>query len=445
MEKDTILGSFEKAMCITKASMNSNFFNRFDQTTDMDHVRTLYDYAKNDPEVGIDAKEDEQLMKYYVVTVEDTEGISADGKIDIILDPTGHDVAIRYVDVNSNQMRLDISPKILENNAELLGKLKLGIDKTPEEVAKMIAPSNLKELVDDLERNGSIAYASKEDALDRTKDFDSKKVKEEDKVNAEEDPENSLDDSRKKELIEAEAKESDDIPDELLSEVVRICMENDMSPKNLKQSLRFENPEILLDDMDNQKTRINPNGGAVLVLRFRDSGVEGKDKIIMAQKGQTLPYDGSNDKRISEMMENHKGNNITVAHDYDDGHEDDIVNRVSEALTEMQEEMELNAKNINAMDGEPEVKLAYIKAENSKISAEYEDKIVDMVSEEFPCREALKQADLARENTQEIEETANEIEEEKIEENNADEEKTNDDDSPYDELGRRKKDPRYWG
>ena len=117
------LSLVERAWNYAKISMNSTNFRRFGENANSDRVQTLYDYCKNptgrdgkfrDP----DALEDDKLRNYFVITVDDPTGMSEDGKVDLIVDATGHDVAITYV--GEDGVKFEISPEIIKNNSKIV-------------------------------------------------------------------------------------------------------------------------------------------------------------------------------------------------------------------------------------------------------------------------------------------------------------------------------------
>ena len=404
---NTGLTGFDKAMGIAKAGMNSNWFNKLGQNSDMDHIQTLDEYYRKSLEregkaFDTDKADDDKLKQYLVITVLDpNHEFSEDGQVDIIIDSTGHDVAISFL--GPDGQKLELSDKIAENNEQMLeGVLISSGNMSVDDLKKFMKIDSLDKLVTEIETNDSVEYVSERDAAERVN------KKNPDLGAREKDPKEKEEGEKEGELsaeeIEAKAKEMKGIPEEELSIIVKVCKENGLDPSKLKQALTFEDPNVLLQDMDNTRTDLNPYNGEVLALRFRDDGASGKDKVILIQNNQQLKYDSGNDQSLSEMMEKNKGNNITIAHNYNDGHEDEMASMVDEKLAQMQEKIKSLNEKIDRVNNFPDDKvngkaesISSLEDQKANVMAQTHGEIVAEVSKKFPCKEAERQADSADE------------------------------------------------
>ena len=336
---NTILSPMEQAWTFAKVDMNSNYFKEFKGLSNMNRVRTLYDYYKGKDfrECEIkdgDLKDSDKTKNYFVITMDDPTGRSANGTIDLIVDSTGHDVAITYV--GDDGVKFEISPDIIKNNAEMLKNLELGINMNPSDVAKMMAPKDMDALIKEIEKHDTVAMRSSDDAKVRVDEYDREKA-----TNVTIDAKEKGREEKEVE-IDTELKENSDIPQEMYSDIHKICMENDLNPKDLKQSLTIVDPGELIGQIDNSITDIRENGGEVTVLRFKNKEAgAGADRIFMVQGGQLLRADEKNDQKMSELMEEHKGNGVKV-----EDFEDTRIEELEVRLKALQEEYQAKKDQI---------------------------------------------------------------------------------------------------
>lgn len=349
---NTILSPIEQAWTFAKVDMNSNYFKKFGGISNMNRVRTLYDYYKGQgfregENKDEDLKNSDKTKNYFVITIDDPTGRSADGKIDLIVDASGHDVAITYV--GEDGVKFEISPDIIKNNAEMLKNLDLGIDMNPADVAKMIAPKDMDALVREIEKHDTVAMRSSDDAKVRADEYDREKA---DQVTVDAKEKGSVDEERDAE-IDAELKENSDIPQEMYSDIYKICIENDLNPKDLKQSLTIVDPNALIGQIDNSITDVRENGGEVTVLRFKNKEAGANtDRIFMVQGGQLLRADEANDQKMSELMEEHKGNGVKVE-DFEDTRMEELEARLEKLKLEYDEkkaQIEKNYQDVELTD-----------------------------------------------------------------------------------------------
>ena len=358
MEKEILsdLSMFERAWDFAKIDSNSNYFKQFGGISNMNQVRTLREYYKGQPLRDgefrdPDALDDEAGEKYIVITIDDTLGVSEDGKIDLIVDNTGHDVAITYV--GADGVKFEISPDIRKNNAEMLKNLKFDVDMNPHDIAKLIAPKDLDALMREIRKNDTVAMRSTDDAKKRADAYDRDEERAQIKLGARDKAAAAREEEEKEAEIDEELKSNDSIPQDMYSEIYKICLENDLNPNDLKQSLTVEDPDTLISQIDNSRTQVRENGGEVTILRFRNKEVgSGADKIFMVQDGKLLRNDEKNDEKVSEIMEDHKGNGVKVQ-DFEDTRLQELEAELEKLRMEYEDkkaQIEQNVANIELTD-----------------------------------------------------------------------------------------------
>ena len=311
------LSLVERAWNYAKISMNSTNFRRFGENANSDRVQTLYDYCKN--QTGRDGKfrdpdalEDDKLRNYFVITVDDPTGISEDGKVDLIVDATGHDVAITYV--GEDGVKFEISPENIKKNSKMIENLKIAVDMNPQDIAKLISPKDMDQLVREIHKNDTVAMRSTDDAKNRADQYDRDEERAKVKLDAKEKGEHDKDEEEKRAEVDEQMKSNKDIPQEMYSDIMKICMENDLDPNDLKQTLTVKEPASIMGQIDNSRTKIRENGGEVTMLRFKNKEIgSSSDRVFMVQQGQLLKEDKSNDAKMTEIMEDHKGNGDKIS------------------------------------------------------------------------------------------------------------------------------------
>ena len=385
---NTILSPIEQAWTIAKVDMNSNYFKEFGKNSNMNMVRTLYDYYKaheftDGKRHDSDLKDSDKTKNYFVITIDDPTGRSENGTIDLIVDATGHDVAITYL--GEDGQKFEISPDIIKNNAEMLGMLDFAVDMNPTDIAKMIAPKDMEELVREIEKNDTVAMRSKDDAKNRADDYD-KKEGSQIRLEAEKDAE-----ARDAEIDE-ELKENSDIPEEMYGEIYKICIENDLNPSDLKQSLTIVDPKEVMSQIDNTHTQVRENGGEVTVLRFRNKEMgTSADKIFMVQNGEMLKSDEGNDQKMTELMEEHKGNGVKVEN-FEDTRLVELEARLENLLqeyNEKKEQIDQNFDNVELTDKFTEEKRETAREEAiSELKVSYSAEVESICNEYQPPKSA---------------------------------------------------------
>lgn len=424
------LSLVERAWNYAKISMNSTNFRRFGENANSDRVQTLYDYCKN--QTGRDGKfrdpdalEDDKLRNYFVITVDDPTGISEDGKVDLIVDATGHDVAITYV--GEDGVKFEISPEIIKNNSKMLENLKFAVDMNPQDIAKLISPKDMDQLVREIHKNDTVAMRSTDDAKNRADQYDRDEERAKVKLDAKEKGEHDKDEEEKRAEVDEQMKSNKDIPQEMYSDIMKICMENDLDPNDLKQTLTVKEPASIMGQIDNSRTKIRENGGEVTMLRFKNKEIgSSSDRVFMVQQGQLLKEDKSNDAKMTEIMEDHKGNGDKISNLEDTRLEDlkaELEAEKERYLAE-REEIEMEARSYEGKMSKEDIE-ANRSHKIAELDAKYEATVSEIGDEYAPPK------------TKEIEEMEEDVVEEAQEEAEQDSEYTDDD--FFDENGMRKR------
>ena len=139
----------------------------------------------------------------------------------------------------------------------------------------------------------------------------------------------------------------------MYNDIYKICIENELNPKDLKQSLTIVDPSALISQIDNSITDVRENGGEVTVLRFKNKEAGANtDRIFMVQGGQLLRADEANDQKMSELMEEHKGNGVKVE-DFEDTRMEELeakLAKLQEEYAEKKAQIEKNYQDVELTD-----------------------------------------------------------------------------------------------
>jgi hypothetical protein len=349
------LGFFEQAWSSALIKTNSTNFKNSGEIGDMEDVRTFSQYLKElesfGTKVDLDKRMDDKLKKYLVMTVDDKDHRSDEnvGKVNLLTDEKGYDIAMIYI--KNENIVVEVSPEVLKNNNAFLGKATISNDGTKKEVedfnelTKIMEPNSVKKIVEQIEKYDSIKIRSRDDARNRIKGLSEE---EKEKVDVAGDLKNSNDDkeSKSEEELEKEAEESNLGVTSDLDLIVKICKENDLNPSDIKQTLSVVDPATI-ENTDENKTNVDPNGGMVLMLRLKnkEAGV-GPDNVYVIQNGKLLPSNSIDNDKMSEIMKQNEGNN--EVHELDD----DRVEKVLEEIVETRLEYEQQIDTINSSNAE---------------------------------------------------------------------------------------------
>ena len=327
MERDinSDLGLLERAMETSKAYQNSNFVRKYDGSLDMNKAETLHHYVnKNDLQfagISKDAKDSDELRRYIVIPMQiskNKDELGGNVTVLLILDPKGHDVGIQYEDETGKKFML--SDKIKANNDKILSAGNLDKVFTKEQLEEEFGIKSLEDVVDKVSKGKHIGLLNGKEVVDRMSG-----KQPEDKSDQEKDEEKAL----------------EEVPEEMRGTIAEICKKTGMNISDLKQTLTIRNPETLIDDIENNKTRVDKNGGEVIALRFRNKEAgTGPDEIILVQGENILPRDEKNNEILTNIMEQNKGNGIKVDN-FEDNREEEFKEAVQKILDEAEEKKQI--------------------------------------------------------------------------------------------------------
>lgn len=360
MEKNNSLDMFERAWGSALIKTNSTFFRQTGEIGDANDVSTLYDYVKTHPnaftnKIDSEKRMDDKLRKYYVMEVDDKTGRGDNNKATILTNNKGEDIALIYI--RDSQVVVEVSPSLLKNNEKMLKlasisesgqMLEIG---NVEELSKIMEPDSLDKIVDQIEKYDSVKMRGRDDARNRVKDLG---IEEKERgevagdLNDGKEPQEQ-DQEQEEELTDEEITETlqeQNIPDSELDVIVKICREHGLDPKNIKQTAEVQSPTDLIEDIDNDRAKVNPGGGNVTILRFKNGDLsEGTDKIFMIQDGQMLPQDDSNNEKVETILDENKGDNVKI-HNFDDPRETEVLAQIAQLKIDYENEID-NIKSAN--------------------------------------------------------------------------------------------------
>jgi hypothetical protein len=374
MERDinSDLGLLERAMETSKAYQNSNFVRKYDGSLDMNKAETLHHYVnKNDLQfagISKDAKDSDELRRYIVIPMQiskNKDELGGNVTVLLILDPKGHDVGIQYEDETGKKFML--SDKIKANNDKILSAGNLDKVFTKEQLEEEFGIKSLEDVVDKVSKGKHIGLLNGKEVVDRMSG-----KQPEDKSDQEKDEEKAL----------------EEVPEEMRGTIAEICKKTGMNISDLKQTLTIRNPETLIDDIENNKTRVDKNGGEVIALRFRNKEAgTGPDEIILVQGENILPRDEKNNEILTNIMEQNKGNGIKVDN-FEDNREEEFKEAVQKILDEAEEK-----KQILMSAGETE----NLEEELQKVDNVANEQIEDLVASMKPqSKEMEKVSEMAQ-------------------------------------------------
>lgn len=357
MEKNNSLDIFERAWGSALIKTNSTFFRMTGEIGDAGDVSTLYDYVQKNPnaftnKISAEKRFDDKLRKYYVMEVDDKTGRGDNNKATILTDNKGQDIALIYI--RDSQVVVEVSPSLLKNNEKMLKlasisengqMLEIG---NVGELAKIMEPDSLDKIVDQIEKYDSVKMRGRDDARNRVKDLG---IEEKERAEVGGDLNDGKEvNQEEEELSEEEIEETlqeQNIETSELDAIVKVCKEHVLDPRNIKQTAEVQSAKDLIEDIDNDRTRVNPAGGKVTVLRFKNGDLsQSSDKIFMIQDGQLLPADSANDEKVSTILDENKGDNVRI-HNFDDPRETEVLAEIAELKMDYESEIE-NIKSIDA-------------------------------------------------------------------------------------------------
>ena len=329
------LNGLDKAYIMSAAWMNSTNMHKYgaaDELSDKNRgikIMTLYDYYANGMYTAVEEKlpthtPSEQTMRNYVIEIPDTKGLSGNGKLYCFLDASGKDIKLMYRDPNGELIN-EVSENILENNALLLEKLQVDPQISPEELAKIVTATTTEDIVNDIDKYGTVGFRSVDDAKNRCDDFDKQRkqhvkkdmmplrAEKDEEENEKEKEELENEDELSPEAIDKELEQNDKISQDMYGEIRQMCIDNHLNPKNLKQVVNVRDPKTVADKIDNRETNINENAGPVTLYRFQNAGADSlTDKVYMKQGDKQPVHQDKNDMILQDAMEQSGDENVNL-------------------------------------------------------------------------------------------------------------------------------------
>ena len=260
-----------------------------------------------------------------------------------------------------------LSDKIKANNDKILSTGNLDKVFTKEQLEEEFGIKSLEDVVDKVSKGKHIGLLNGKEVVDRMSG-----KQPEDKSDQEKDEEKAL----------------EEVPEEMRGTIAEICKKTGMNISDLKQTLTIRNPETLIDDIENNKTRVDKNGGEVIALRFRNKEAgTGPDEIILVQGENILPRDEKNNEILTNIMEQNKGNGIKVDN-FEDNREEEFKEAVQKILDEAEEK-----KQMLMSAGETE----NLEEELQKVDNAANEQIEDLVASMKPqSKEMEKVSEMAQ-------------------------------------------------
>ena len=412
-KKISDLSLVEQAWSSALIKTNSTNFKRTGEIGDVEDVRSFSQYLKElgsfATRVDMDRRMDDKLKKYLVMTVDDKEHRSDDGKVDLLTDNKGYDIAMIYI--RDENVVVEVSPEVLKNNKAFLRQASISNDRSKievgdlEELSRVMEPDSVEKIIEQIEKYDSVKIRNRDDARNRIKGLPEKDKERADvggdlndgiETEAQEKSEEEL----AEEAEEAGLSESSD-----LDTIIKICKENDLSPQDIKQTLTVVDPATIENDSDN-RTNVDPNGGMVLMLRFKNKEAgAGPDNVYIIQNGELLPSNAIDNDKMSEIMTQNEGN--PQVHELDD----DRLEKVLAEITQIKLEYDKQVETIESSNAENKQEMLAAIADKAK------EKIKDCLGKYDP--EIDKSAEIEAKESNEIEskteETAQEIDDDEPE------------------------------
>ena len=305
--------------------------------------------------IDSDKLESDRLYRYYVipVTIPNPDKGGGEFHINLIVDPKGRDIG--FIPTNGDFQEIgepfQLAEGLKDKQNEILKVLEQNSSAISQETIQGVAVKSLGDVVDRIVEHEKIVPDSPGEALEKINKKEKRSLEYDKDEKQVVDPEQEQDKEKEKnpnqlseEEINKRMHENNDIDSKDYDKVREMCMDNGLDPSKLKQKITVDTPESVSNKMDDRFTKIDERGSAVTMYRFSTADVSkgGADVVILEQNNRILPYDGSNDQALTEIMEQHPGNNVNVR-DLDDNREDEYYLKVeAEKMRYVQEIRELN-------------------------------------------------------------------------------------------------------
>ncbi len=396
-KKMSDLSLVEQAWSSALIKTNSTNFRKTGEIGDVEDVRSFSQYLKEPgsfaTRVDMDRRMDDKLKKYLVMTVDDKEHRSDDGKVDLLTDNKGYDIAMIYI--RDENVVVEVSPEVLKNNKAFLGQASISNDGTKievgdlEELSRVMEPDSVEKIVEQIEKYDSVKIRSRDDARNRIKGLPEKDKERADVGGDLNDGRETEAQEKSEEELEAEAQEAGLAGNSDLDAIIKICKENGLSPEDIKQTLTVVDPATIENDNDN-RTNVDPNGGMVLMLRFKNKEAgAGPDNVYIIQNGELLPSNAIDNNKMSEIMLQNEGN--PQVHELDD----DRLDKILEEIAQIRLEYDKQVETIESSNAENKAEMLEAVEDKAK------DKLKDCIGKYNP--EVDKSAEVAEKESTQIE------------------------------------------
>lgn len=383
------LNSIEKAFIAAITWDKSDTLSKTGGIMDTQNISTLSDYLANhklEHPVSQDVIDSKQNKRTYVVPIDVTRPDGSAFKMNLIIDPTGRDLAVMALTIDGKEApeSFKLAEKLnqrLKANKEVLSKAI-----SPEEVNKILDVKSLDELAEKNAKGEKIVADNPKEALAEVK-----------KKNSDyQDKELEVEDGEIKEEKEDPEESEEQIPEEYKGKIDEACEKAGIKRSMLKNVMFVRNPKSLTNSIEGEN--LSETGGEVIVLQLKD-GIE-KNKNVLVQDSRvdkTGRYDDELSRRMDsdskfgatvENAEADKDQELVVTYSFEDGEivkvnldEEPINSRMSdlEKLT-VQEKVEtikdMLEVNIQHASTPEEIENAYENADSAMDYLEKETGVV---------------------------------------------------------------------
>lgn len=409
------LNSIEKAFIAAITWDKSDTLSKTGGIIDTQNISTLSDYLVNhrlEHPVSQDVIDSRQNKRTYVIPIDVTRGDGSAFKMNIIVDPTGRDLAVMALTIDGKEApeSFKLAEKLnqrLKANKEVLSKAI-----SAEDVNKILDVKSLDDLAEKNAKGEKIVAGNPKEALEEVK-----------KKNSDyQDKELEVEDGEIKEEKEDPEESEEQIPEEYKGKIDEACEKAGIKRAMLKNVMFVRNPKSLTNSIEGEN--LSETGGEVVVLQLKD-GIE-KNKNVLVQDSRvdkTGRYDDELSRRMDsdskfgatvENAEADKGQELVVTYSFEDGEivnvnldEEPINSRMSdlekltlqEKVKAIKDEWEVNIQHASTPE---ERNNAY---ENAIAAMEYLEKETGVVLDPIQNKiEEEKAEDMQEEATKEEEE-----------------------------------------
>lgn len=373
------LNSIEKAFIAAITWDKSDTLSKTGGIIDTQNISTLSDYLVNhrlEHPVSQDVIDSRQNKRTYVIPIDVTRGDGSAFKMNIIVDPTGRDLAVMALTIDGKEApeSFKLAEKLnqrLKANKEVLSKAI-----SAEDVNKILDVKSLDDLAEKNAKGEKIVADNPKEALEEVK-----------KKNSDyQDKELEVEDGEIKEEKEDPEESEEQIPEEYKGKIDEACEKAGIKRSMLKNVMFVRNPKSLTNSIEGEN--LSETGGEVVVLQLKD-GIE-KNKNVLVQDSRvdkTGRYDDELSRRMDsdskfgatvENAEADKGQELVVTYSFEDGEivnvnldEEPINSRMSDL-----EKLTLQEK-VKAIKDEWEVNIQHASTPEERRNA-YENAIAAM-------------------------------------------------------------------